>query len=54
MKSCALSAGRLDVRAVVTDPEVARRILDALMAATARAPPAAEDDRVFVRDPDCA
>jgi hypothetical protein len=38
VKSCALCGARLNVRAVVTDPEVARRILDAIPTA-ARAPP---------------
>jgi hypothetical protein len=37
-KSCADCGGRLDVRAVVTDPEVARRTVDAVPTAT-RAPP---------------
>jgi hypothetical protein len=37
-KSCADCGGRLDVRAVVTDPEVHRRTVDAVPTA-ARAPP---------------
>jgi hypothetical protein len=38
VKSCALCGGRLNVRAVITDPEVVRRIFDAIPTA-ARAPP---------------
>jgi hypothetical protein len=38
IKSCARYAGRLEVRAVVTDPLVARKFLDAMPAA-ASAPP---------------
>jgi len=38
VKACARCGGRLEVRAVVTDHEIARRILDAIPAA-ARAPP---------------
>ena len=38
VKACARCSGRLEVRAVVTDHHIARRILDAIPAA-ARAPP---------------
>jgi hypothetical protein len=38
VKACARCGGRLEVRAVVTDDEVARKILDAIPRA-ARAPP---------------
>ncbi len=48
--ACARCGGRLDVRAVVADHEVAQRILNALPA-TARAPPSVESsaacDQVF-------
>jgi hypothetical protein len=40
-KACAYCGGRLEVRAVVTDHDIARRILDAIPTA-ARAPPAAD------------
>ena len=38
IKTCARCGGRLEVRAVVTDHDIARRILDAIPT-TARAPP---------------
>ncbi len=41
VKSCARCGGRLEVRAVVTDHDIARPILDAMKAA-ARAPPSVE------------
>ena len=39
VKACARCAGRLEVRAVVTDHDITRRLLDAIPT-TARAPPA--------------
>ena len=44
VKACARCGGRLEVRAVVTDHDIARRILDAMPAA-ARAPPSRRLDR---------
>ena len=41
VKSCARCAGRLEVRAVATDHDIARKILDAIPTA-ARAPPPAD------------
>src|SRR6185369_13491586 len=41
VKACARCGGRLEVRAVVTDHDIARRILDAIPTA-ARAPPSAD------------
>jgi hypothetical protein len=41
VKACAHCGGRLEVRAVVTDHDIARRILDALPTA-ARAPPSVD------------
>jgi hypothetical protein len=38
VKACARCGGRLEVRAVVTDHDIARKILDAIRT-TARAPP---------------
>jgi hypothetical protein len=41
VKACARCGARMDVRAVVTDHEVARKIFDAMPSA-ARAPPSAD------------
>jgi hypothetical protein len=41
VKACARCGGRLEVRAVVTDHDIARRILEAIPTA-ARAPPSAD------------
>lgn len=41
VRACARCGGTLEVRAVVTDLDAARKILDA-MPATARAPPSAD------------
>ena len=46
VKSCARCGGRLEVRAVVTDHDIARRILDAIPTA-ARAPPTIATDRLY-------
>jgi hypothetical protein len=46
VKACARCTGRLEVRAVVTDLEVARKILDAMPKA-ARAPPLLDSTRAF-------
>jgi hypothetical protein len=46
VKACARCAGRLEVRAVVTDHDIARRILDAIPTA-ARAPPAADSSVIY-------
>ncbi len=46
VKACARCAGRLEVRAVVTDHDIARRILDAFPTA-ARAPPAVDTALVY-------
>lgn len=46
VKACARCGGRLEVRAVVTDPEVAGRILDAIPTA-ARAPPTVDTAIVY-------
>ncbi len=46
VKACARCTGRLEVRAVITDQDVARKILDALPAA-ARAPPESEQSLVY-------
>lgn len=45
-KSCVRCGGRLEVRAVVTDLETARQIIDA-MAATARAAPMTDSSVVY-------
>jgi hypothetical protein len=45
-KACAHCGGRLEVRAVVTDHDIARRILDAIPTA-ARAPPSADSTVAF-------
>jgi hypothetical protein len=49
IKACVRCGGRLQVRAVVTDPVAASTILDA-MPATARAPPPSSDPSI-VYDP---
>ena len=46
VKACARCGGRLEVRAVVTDHDIASRILDA-MAAAARAPPPLDSSVVY-------
>ena len=46
VKACARCGGRLVVRAVVTDHDVARRILDAIPTA-ARPPPAADSTLAY-------
>jgi hypothetical protein len=46
VKSCARCGGRLEVRALVTDHDIARRILDAIPTA-ARAPPAADSSVIY-------
>jgi hypothetical protein len=46
VKSCARCGGRLEVRAVVTDHDIARRILDAIPTA-ARAPPSADSTLAY-------
>jgi hypothetical protein len=46
VKACARCGGRLEVRAVVTDLDIARRILDAIPTA-ARAPPSADSIVVY-------
>jgi len=46
VKACARCGGRLDMRAVVTDHNIARRILDAI-ASAARDPPAADSAVVY-------
>jgi hypothetical protein len=45
-KACARCGGRLEVRAVVTDHDIARRILDAIPTA-ARAPPSADSSVAY-------
>ena len=46
VKACARCGGRLEVRAVVTDHDIARRILDAILTA-ARAPPPLDSAVVY-------
>ena len=46
VKACARCGGTLEVRAVVTDHDIARRILDAMQAA-ARAPPPLDSSLVY-------
>ena len=46
VKACARCGGRLEVRAVVTDHDIARRILDAIPTA-ARAPPSVDTTVVY-------
>ena len=46
VKACARCAGRLEVRAVVTDYAIARKILQAIPT-TARAPPAVDTAIVY-------
>ena len=50
VKSCVRCGGRLEVRAVVTDLDTARQILDA-MPATARAPPTSAESRASSTNP---
>lgn len=45
-KACAHCGGRLEVRAVVTDHDIARRILDAIPTA-ARAPPGVDSSVAY-------
>jgi hypothetical protein len=52
VKSCARCGGRLDVRAIVTDHDIARKILDAIPSA-ARAPPTSTELHV-VYEPEFA
>ena len=47
VKSCARCGGRLEVRAVVTDHDIAGKILDAI-ASAARAPPTSTDPHLLV------
>jgi hypothetical protein len=46
VKACARCGGRLEVRAVVTDHDIARKILDAIPTA-ARAPPSIDTSVVY-------
>jgi hypothetical protein len=46
VKACARFAGRLEVRAVVPDHDIARKILEAIQP-TARAPPAVDTAIVY-------
>ena len=46
VKACARCGGRLEVRAVVSDHDIARRILDAIPTA-ARAPPPGDSSVVY-------
>jgi hypothetical protein len=48
VKACARCEGRLEVRAVMTDPDIARKILD-VIPNTARAPP--PRDSTLVSEP---
>jgi hypothetical protein len=46
VKACVRCAGRLEVRSVVTDHDIARKLLDAIPPA-ARAPPSTESSVVY-------
>jgi hypothetical protein len=46
VKACARCTGRLQVRAVITDHDIARKVLDALPAG-ARAPPESDVSLVY-------